>query len=379
MSRNMIGICGVVILLVGVFLPFMGLEQSDGDILPLLLSVICFCMAGGLFFLAIKPQWFKRYVLTICALFMFATLVFTAGFFLRIGGAGIANRAVGPINSQSKAERVDNRTLIQALSGKAQSLTSNNQDWNWYVRSGAIKPYEELSKRFKAGQLSESELNDVVELALSEMETLQQHDSPEPEGLAINYYLVTPAREIIGSAYEKERLTPLQQERLCKILFGSWQTLTVPSRVTRGELLSFELSESPSYNGGVPCNERSFREMPRATAVSAVRLNGETVPLLDDEKHFPREQWSKADFVSFASPGGGAETLRGRLRMDFEPGNYELTFVLDSAVFEKDTVLFTPEDHAAGFYSQLGQAHRWPPALHRFTREMAVPLTIEAD
>lgn len=103
MSKNAIGTCGVVVFLVGVFLPFMGF---NGGILALLMTVICFAVGGGLLLLAINPQWFKWYLLAM-AVVVIATViaVMVAGVFLKSGPSSIASSGTSPEPQQVVAEQ----------------------------------------------------------------------------------------------------------------------------------------------------------------------------------------------------------------------------------------------------------------------------------
>lgn len=109
MSKNAIGTCGVVVFLVGVFLPFMGF---NGGILALLMTVICFAVGGGLLLLAINPQWFKRYVMIAGALLATAVVVIAmviavmvAGVFLKSGPSSVASSGTSPEPQQVVAEQ----------------------------------------------------------------------------------------------------------------------------------------------------------------------------------------------------------------------------------------------------------------------------------
>ena len=75
MNRNLIGTFGFVLILVGVALPFAGLQQSGGDILPLLVGGATFLVGVGLLVRAIKPEAFRAYALVTCSLGAVAVLL----------------------------------------------------------------------------------------------------------------------------------------------------------------------------------------------------------------------------------------------------------------------------------------------------------------
>lgn len=83
MSKNVIGVCGILVFLCGIFLPFMGLEQNQSDVLPILLSGVCMIVALGLMIQAIKPHLLKYYAVGVSTLVACVGALLVAGFFLQ--------------------------------------------------------------------------------------------------------------------------------------------------------------------------------------------------------------------------------------------------------------------------------------------------------
>ena len=55
MNRTVIGVFGFILLLTAIALPFLGLEKSNGDMLPLLVAFLTVVASGAFFVLALKP------------------------------------------------------------------------------------------------------------------------------------------------------------------------------------------------------------------------------------------------------------------------------------------------------------------------------------
>jgi multisubunit Na+/H+ antiporter MnhG subunit len=81
MNKTVIGVFGFILLLIAIALPFLHLEQSKGDALPLLIAVLVAPVACALLVLAIKPEWFRRYLIALAALFGLAVVMFFVGLF----------------------------------------------------------------------------------------------------------------------------------------------------------------------------------------------------------------------------------------------------------------------------------------------------------
>ena len=76
MNRTLLGVFGFILLLVAIALPFLGLGQSKGDVLPLFISLLVFLVSGGFLVLAIKPEIFRKYVIGAAALVGSLVVVF---------------------------------------------------------------------------------------------------------------------------------------------------------------------------------------------------------------------------------------------------------------------------------------------------------------
>lgn len=81
MNRTVTGIFGFILLLIAIALPFLGLEQSKGDVLPLLVAFLVFLASGAFFVLALKPAAFKGYLIAVIALVAVLTTAGVASYF----------------------------------------------------------------------------------------------------------------------------------------------------------------------------------------------------------------------------------------------------------------------------------------------------------
>ncbi len=80
MNRNLVGSFGFVLILLALAIPFLGLEQSDGDILPLLVAVVSFVTGLGLLLASIKPGIGKAYAISAGAFAAVAGVLLVVGF-----------------------------------------------------------------------------------------------------------------------------------------------------------------------------------------------------------------------------------------------------------------------------------------------------------
>ena len=80
MNRTVIGIFGFILLVMAIVIPFLGLEQSKGDVLPLLIAFLVVLASGAFFVLALKPTAFKGYLIAVAALLVVLISVGVAGF-----------------------------------------------------------------------------------------------------------------------------------------------------------------------------------------------------------------------------------------------------------------------------------------------------------
>src|ERR1051325_1241781 len=80
MNRTVIGIFGFILLVIAIAIPFLGLEQSKGDVLPLLIAFLVVLASGAFFVLALKPTAFKGYLIAVAALLVVLISVGVAGF-----------------------------------------------------------------------------------------------------------------------------------------------------------------------------------------------------------------------------------------------------------------------------------------------------------
>ena len=81
MNRTLTGIFGFILLVIAIALPFLGLEQSKGDVLPLLVAFLVLLASGAFFVLALKPAAFTGYLIAVTALVVVLAAVGVVGFF----------------------------------------------------------------------------------------------------------------------------------------------------------------------------------------------------------------------------------------------------------------------------------------------------------
>ena len=81
MNRTVIGVFGFILLLAAIALPFLGLEQTKGDVLPLLVAFLVLLASGAFFVLALKPAAFKGYLIAVVALVVVWAAPLVVGFF----------------------------------------------------------------------------------------------------------------------------------------------------------------------------------------------------------------------------------------------------------------------------------------------------------
>jgi hypothetical protein len=81
MNKNVTGTFGFILLLAAVALPFLGLEQSKGDVLPLLVAFLTVLASGAFFILALRPIYVKRYLIGVLSLIMVLMAIGVAGYF----------------------------------------------------------------------------------------------------------------------------------------------------------------------------------------------------------------------------------------------------------------------------------------------------------
>jgi thiol:disulfide interchange protein len=81
MNRTVTGIFGFILLITAIALPFLGLQQSSGDVLPLLIAFLVLLASGAFFVLAIRPVYLKGYLIAVAALLVVLTVLGGAGFF----------------------------------------------------------------------------------------------------------------------------------------------------------------------------------------------------------------------------------------------------------------------------------------------------------
>ena len=97
MSKKISGVCGVITFLIGIFLPFMGLEQNKSDILPLLMGIILIILGSAIVIFSINHKVLKYSIMTVCVLFSLTlagvSYLYTSDAEFTVGYKGCINRS----------------------------------------------------------------------------------------------------------------------------------------------------------------------------------------------------------------------------------------------------------------------------------------------
>lgn len=84
MTNNIKTTCGTIIIIAGACFPFAGLEQSRGDMLPLLIGIILGLIGTGLIFASISKSYLNNYFKFLAVGF---ALLIVAGTFLFVSSS----------------------------------------------------------------------------------------------------------------------------------------------------------------------------------------------------------------------------------------------------------------------------------------------------
>lgn len=247
--------------------------------------------------------------------------------------------ALGPAGSPSQIRALPTPALIQSV-----AAATTPSPWGW----------QELKTRFQAGQMSRQEISDSIEAVISLLKAQRSLGNNGPLHWSEAYL-----RRVHSSGLVSDE----QRNRLYEANYSPINVRALPV-IRHGRKLEFAVNSFSAWSLFFG-NERprmlcSVREIRRkdGTPVEA------TDPRWDFGPERQKHSWEQADWLS--SEGG---MLDGEIQVDWEPGEYELEFVIDMGVAPRGVPL-------AGPVSKPGKKSRWLKTDHTWQVTAKLPVKV---